>query len=51
MLSGGLEAEVLAEAVKTSGAVVIDVSSGVEDKPGVKSPERIKAFLEAARRL
>jgi phosphoribosylanthranilate isomerase len=51
MLSGGLTAENLAEAVKTSGAAVVDVSSGVEDRPGHKDPERIAAFLAAARRL
>ncbi len=51
MLSGGLNAANLAEAVATSGAVVIDVSSGVEDRPGHKDPRRIAAFLEAARRL
>jgi len=51
MLSGGLHAENLAEAVKTSGARAVDVSSGVERKPGVKDPARIGAFLKAARRL
>ncbi len=51
MLSGGLNAANLAEAVATSGAVVVDVSSGVEDRPGHKDPRRIAAFLEAARRL
>ena len=51
MLSGGLNAANLAEAVATSGAVVVDVSSGVEDRPGHKDPQRIAAFLETARRL
>jgi phosphoribosylanthranilate isomerase len=51
MLSGGLTAENLAEAVRTSGARVVDVSSGVEDRPGHKDPARIKAFLAAARAL
>lgn len=51
MLSGGLSASNLAEAVATSGAAVVDVSSGVEDRPGHKDPRRIAAFLEAARRL
>jgi len=51
MLSGGLNATNLAEAVATSGATVVDVSSGVEDRPGHKDPRRIAAFLEAARRL
>ena len=35
----------LAEAVRVTGAPVVDVSSGVEDRPGVKSPEKIVAFL------
>jgi phosphoribosylanthranilate isomerase len=48
MLSGGLTLDNLAEAAAISGASVVDVSSGVEEKPGVKSVERIRAFLEAA---
>ena len=48
MLSGGLTPENLAEAVAESGARMVDVSSGVEERPGVKSPERIRAFLTAA---
>jgi phosphoribosylanthranilate isomerase len=51
MLSGGLTADILAEAVRITGAPVVDVSSGVEDGPGVKNPDRIRAFLEAAARL
>ncbi len=51
MLSGGLTAGTLVEAVQTTGAAAVDVSSGVEDRPGVKNPERIRAFLEAAARL
>lgn len=48
MLSGGLSFDNLAQAAEISGASVVDVSSGVEEKPGVKSVERIRAFLEAA---
>ena len=51
MLSGGLDAGNLAEAVEISGARLVDVSSGVEDRPGLKSPEKIAAFLEKARSL
>lgn len=51
MLAGGLTPDNLAEAVRVSGAAYVDVSSGVEDAPGRKSPVRIAAFLEAARRL
>jgi len=51
MLSGGLTAATLREAVETSGAGVVDVSSGVEDRPGHKDPARIAAFLAAAKEL
>jgi phosphoribosylanthranilate isomerase len=51
MLSGGLNVGNLAEAVRISGAPAIDVSSGVEDRPGVKSPDKIRAFLKAAKAL
>lgn len=46
-LSGGLTPENVGEALATSGASFVDVSSGVEDAPGVKNPDRIKAFLRA----
>jgi len=48
MLSGGLNADNLAEAVRRSGARAVDVSSGVEDRPGDKNPNKIKAFLTIA---
>lgn len=48
LLAGGLNADNLAEAVKTSGARFVDVSSGVEDAPGQKSLEKIRAFLALA---
>ena len=51
MLSGGLNARNLAEAVRISRARAVDVSSGVEDKPGLKNPEKIRAFLAAAKAL
>ena len=51
LLAGGLTAENLAEAVKTSGAVAVDVSSSVEDAPGVKNVDKIRAFLAAAAAL
>ena len=51
MLSGGLDADNLAEAVRVSGARALDVSSGVEDRPGVKNPDKIRAFLSAAKAL
>lgn len=51
MLAGGLTAENIAEAVALSGATALDVSSGVEDAPGVKSVAKIAAFLAAAAKL
>ncbi len=51
MLAGGLTPENLPQAVSQSKACVVDVSSGVEDTPGHKSPEKIMAFLKAAEAL
>lgn len=50
-LSGGLHAGNLAEAVRESGASIVDVSSGVELRPGLKDPEKIAAFLRLAAAL
>ena len=49
MLSGGLDASNVAEAITKSGANAIDVSSGVEREKGVKDVELIRAFVAAAR--
>ena len=49
MLSGGLTAENVREAIETTGAQAVDVSSGVEDKPGHKNPELIEKFIRAAK--
>ena len=51
MLSGGLTAALLPEAVRISGASAVDVSSGVERHPGDKDPDRIREFLAVAHRL
>ena len=48
MLAGGLTAANVAEAVRLTGARQVDLSSGVESAPGVKDPDLIRAFLEAA---
>lgn len=48
MLAGGLTAANLAEAVRRSGAQAVDVSSGVEDRPGVKNVLKIEEFLKVA---
>lgn len=45
MLSGGLTPENVVEAVRVTGATEVDVSSGVEDRPGHKDAALIRAFL------
>jgi len=49
MLSGGLHAGNVAEAVRITGAAGVDVSSGVERAPGEKDPAKIHDFIAAAR--
>ncbi|MCP3474439.1 phosphoribosylanthranilate isomerase [Bradyrhizobium sp. CCGUVB1N3] len=49
MVSGGLHAQNVAEALRLTRAGGVDVSTGVESAPGVKDPEMIKAFIRAAR--
>jgi len=49
ILSGGLNPDNIAEAVRQSGACFVDVNSGVESSPGVKDPARLAAFVSALR--
>jgi phosphoribosylanthranilate isomerase len=49
LLAGGLSSDNVARAIAISGAPGVDVSSGVESAPGVKAPELIHAFVNAAR--
>lgn len=49
MLAGGLSAANVGEAIRAVQPYAVDVSSGVETEPGVKSPELIDAFCAAVR--
>ena len=49
MLSGGLDAGNVGEALTITRAPSVDVSSGVERSPGEKDPDKINAFIRAAR--
>ena len=49
MLSGGLDAGNVAEALRITRARGVDVSSSVERAPGEKDPDKIRAFVRAAR--
>jgi phosphoribosylanthranilate isomerase len=49
ILSGGLNADNVAEAIRATRAPIVDVSSGVESSPGEKDPALIQRFLQAAK--
>jgi phosphoribosylanthranilate isomerase len=49
MLSGGLDIGNIADALAITRAPAVDVSSGVERSPGHKDPDKIRAFVRAAR--
>lgn len=49
-LAGGLSPTNVAGAIAETSAPLVDTSSGVESAPGVKDPQRIRAFCEAARK-
>jgi phosphoribosylanthranilate isomerase len=49
VLSGGLTPDNVAEAIRATAAPAVDVSSGVERRPGEKDPELIRHFLRAAK--
>ena len=47
VLSGGLKADNIASAVTATGSKFIDVNSGVEQAPGIKSPAKLQALVLA----
>jgi phosphoribosylanthranilate isomerase len=51
LLSGGLDIDNLAKAVRISGACAVDISSGVETAPGKKDPELVRQFLALCAKL
>jgi phosphoribosylanthranilate isomerase len=49
ILAGGLNAENVGAAIRLVKPFAVDVSSGVEDKPGIKNHKKIKEFMDAVR--
>jgi phosphoribosylanthranilate isomerase len=49
MLAGGLDPGNVADAIRCTGARAVDVSSGVESRPGEKDPDLIRRFIHAAK--
>ena len=49
VLAGGLNADNVADAIQSVKPFGVDVSSGIEGEPGVKSAEKMTAFIEAVR--
>jgi phosphoribosylanthranilate isomerase len=50
LLAGGLTPENVAEAILAVRPYAVDVTSGVESKPGKKDPSKLRAFFEAVAR-
>jgi phosphoribosylanthranilate isomerase len=50
ILAGGLDSDNVMRAVQAVQPYAVDVSSGVEEAPGIKSASRIRDFVDAVRR-
>ncbi len=50
VLAGGLKPETVAEAISQVRPYAVDVSSGIESTPGVKSAERMRTFIDEVER-
>jgi phosphoribosylanthranilate isomerase len=49
ILAGGLRASNVGEAIRAVMPYGVDTASGIESKPGIKDPKKMRAFVEAAR--
>jgi phosphoribosylanthranilate isomerase len=47
ILAGGLSPDNISAALAATGAKIVDVNSGVETSPGIKNPDKLRAFFEA----
>jgi phosphoribosylanthranilate isomerase len=50
IVAGGLDASNVAEAIRTAQPWGVDASSRLETAPGIKDHEKVRAFVEAARK-
>lgn len=49
ILAGGLSLQTVSQAIETTGPDAVDVSSGVESRPGIKAMDKVSAFIRLVR--